>query len=394
MGIQLCRLKVKNYRGINETEVLIPKTGVFFGDFLMGKTSIFEALSLALGVNYWVDELNIDSFYRGMVNFEEFVESEQIMIRLLLTGFDNKEHFEKFIGPGNEMSLAYWDAEAKELSYDLPQKNHELAVEIVYVAKMGGSEVLNKRYLARKDSKDLIDGDELPYDKNLAEALGFFYIPFRSSNNRKWLEKSLHESHYEIDQWKERAKSYLNVFQETHREMEDFMNQIDKRRSQKVSDNELSEDIIKFVSKQVFKVSNASMKGSVQHVTSDELLNSFRSVVDAAGFRDLLQIIGANSYNFQGKCVLSGVIKDVLDRIEQKKPCVLFLDEPEAFFEKTFFWEKLVNLVKKDDNMNIVMATHNREIVNFFSEGSRVYIHNVFGNIAVLDEVLFNGLYQ
>ncbi len=394
MGVHIRKLKVKNYRGISETETLIPQTGVFFGDYLMGKTSVFEAISLALGVNYWISDISIDSFYRGMINFEEFVESEQITISLILSGFESEDHFNEYIGSGYENSLAFWDAKSKEITFSKPSCESEFAVELVFTAKMEGDQVVKKRFLATGPSSEDMNGAEPSYDKDLASLIGFFYIPFRTSNNRKWLEKDLHETLYEVDQWKEKAKDYLNAFQESHQEMVSFMDQIETLRKENKDEQSLSEDVVKFVSNQVAKLNNTSIERDVKHTSKSELLGSFRHIVEKAGLKELLQIIGANSYSLQGKCILSGLINDVVDRVEKGKPCILFLDEPESFFEETFFWKSFVELIEKEKCIDLVIATHDKVIVELFPEDERVYIHNVFGNIAVLDKVLFNGLYQ
>jgi predicted ATP-dependent endonuclease of OLD family len=394
MNINIRKIKIKNYRGINETTVDLPKKGVLFGDFLMGKTSIFEAISLALGVNYWISDLTIDSFYRGMINFEEFVESESIAIRLTLSGFENKLEFEQIFGKASLSSLGTWDENNKELSFDQIQ-NRELAVDVIFMAQMKGDQVLHRRFLATAQSEETYDGTEPDCKVNVGELIGFFYVPLRTSNNRKWLEKHLHEATYEVDQWKNRAKDYLNVFQESHDAMMSFMDQLDQKRKGNTNEKELSIQVAEFVGGQIKKVSQPFMKSDANaYASPKDILHSFRSLVDNSSFKQLLQIIGANSYNIQGVCILSGLIEQILDRIEKNLPCLLLIDEPEAFFEESFFWKRLVHLVNETPNIKIIIATHARDIVDLFPTDKRVYIHNVFGNVAVIDEVLFNGLYQ
>lgn len=49
--MRACRVKITNFRGIQSATVLLPKHGVLIGDNNTGKTTIFEALDLVLGVD-------------------------------------------------------------------------------------------------------------------------------------------------------------------------------------------------------------------------------------------------------------------------------------------------------------------------------------------------------
>ncbi|TXL69871.1 DUF2813 domain-containing protein [Vineibacter terrae] len=47
--MRVCRLSIKNFRGVKSATVLLPKHGVLIGDNNTGKTTLLEALDLALG---------------------------------------------------------------------------------------------------------------------------------------------------------------------------------------------------------------------------------------------------------------------------------------------------------------------------------------------------------
>jgi putative ATP-dependent endonuclease of OLD family len=47
--MQICRLKIKNFRGIKDAAILLPKHSVMLGDNNTGKTTILEAIDLVLG---------------------------------------------------------------------------------------------------------------------------------------------------------------------------------------------------------------------------------------------------------------------------------------------------------------------------------------------------------
>lgn len=65
--MRACRLRITNFRGVQSATLLLPKHGVLIGDNNTGKTTIFEALDLVLGVDRLNHQPPIDEhdFFRG-----------------------------------------------------------------------------------------------------------------------------------------------------------------------------------------------------------------------------------------------------------------------------------------------------------------------------------------
>ena len=65
--MRACRLSIRNFRGIQSATLLLPKHGVLIGDNNTGKTTVFEALDLVLGVDRLNRQPAVDEhdFYRG-----------------------------------------------------------------------------------------------------------------------------------------------------------------------------------------------------------------------------------------------------------------------------------------------------------------------------------------
>ena len=65
--MRACRVKITNFRGIQSATLLLPKHGVLIGDNNTGKTTIFEALDLVLGVDRLNRQPAVDEhdFFRG-----------------------------------------------------------------------------------------------------------------------------------------------------------------------------------------------------------------------------------------------------------------------------------------------------------------------------------------
>ncbi|MGQ8630252.1 ATP-dependent nuclease [Agrobacterium sp. DKPNP3] len=66
--MRVTRLSIRNFRGVREATLLLPRHGVFIGDNNTGKTTILEALDLVLGPDRLNRQPPIDEhdFYRGI----------------------------------------------------------------------------------------------------------------------------------------------------------------------------------------------------------------------------------------------------------------------------------------------------------------------------------------
>lgn len=65
--MRACRIDIKHFRGINRATILLPRHGVLTGDNNTGKTTILEALDLALGPDRLNRQAPVDEhdFFRG-----------------------------------------------------------------------------------------------------------------------------------------------------------------------------------------------------------------------------------------------------------------------------------------------------------------------------------------
>ena len=65
--LKVCRLNIKNFRGIKTAAVLLPRHAVLIGDNNTGKTTLLEALDLVLGPDRLNRQPPIDEhdFFQG-----------------------------------------------------------------------------------------------------------------------------------------------------------------------------------------------------------------------------------------------------------------------------------------------------------------------------------------
>ena len=65
--MRAARILIKNFRGIDHAELLLPRHGVLIGDNNTGKTTVLEALDLALGPDRLnrIPPIDEHDFFRG-----------------------------------------------------------------------------------------------------------------------------------------------------------------------------------------------------------------------------------------------------------------------------------------------------------------------------------------
>lgn len=135
--MKVTRLKIRNFRGIHEANIVFPKHVVLIGDNNTGKSTIFEALDLALGPdrinrNPVIDE---HDFYEGKYVADAVGgEKPLIQIEVTITDLSNeqKSHFQDY--------LEWWDLNKEELHISPPPStvdpnNIDSAVRISFIGE-------------------------------------------------------------------------------------------------------------------------------------------------------------------------------------------------------------------------------------------------------------------
>lgn len=77
--MRAARIKIKNFRGVEQATLILPNHGVFIGDNNTGKTTILEALDLVLGPDRLNRRPPIDEhdFFRGLYTFSTNVDMSE-----------------------------------------------------------------------------------------------------------------------------------------------------------------------------------------------------------------------------------------------------------------------------------------------------------------------------
>jgi len=117
--MRVARLSIKNYRGIKNSTLLLPKHGVLIGDNNTGKTTVLEALDLVLGPDRLNRQPPIDEhdFFQGAYwhDSEEEAEQAQPQIEIEATVTDLSDEQKAKFGD----FIEFWDSLLDDF-YDAP----------------------------------------------------------------------------------------------------------------------------------------------------------------------------------------------------------------------------------------------------------------------------------
>jgi putative ATP-dependent endonuclease of OLD family len=123
-------VKIENFRGIKRAEIALGTTALLLGDNNSGKTTILEAIELALGPDRLYRRPPIDEhdFHAG-----KYLD-EEISIEVTLTGL-SEELQSKF-----RANLEYWDATRNAVLGSVPTGDPEFCVRILFTGRYDSEE--------------------------------------------------------------------------------------------------------------------------------------------------------------------------------------------------------------------------------------------------------------
>ncbi|MBB3313428.1 putative ATP-dependent endonuclease of OLD family [Rhizobium sp. BK196] len=102
--VRIARVHIENFRGIREAEVHFSGTSVLLGDNNTGKSTVFEAIELAIGADRLARTQAIDEhdFYGGDYLPVEGVPQKHVAVEVVIAGLD-EQHCTKF-----RNNLEFW----------------------------------------------------------------------------------------------------------------------------------------------------------------------------------------------------------------------------------------------------------------------------------------------
>jgi len=175
--MKVSKLKIKNFRGIKSAELLFPDHVVLIGDNNTGKSTIFEAIDLALGPHRLNSHPVIDEhdFYNGeYLSKDDTIPAPKILIETTITDLstEQRRHFKDYI--------EYWCEDAKSMhtspppsSVDTDTKKAALRISFIGEYDPEEDDFVGKTFYSRSIEES---DTPIPFLKKDKQRCGFLYL--------------------------------------------------------------------------------------------------------------------------------------------------------------------------------------------------------------------------
>lgn len=179
--MRICQIQLRNFRGVKEGSIVLPKHAVLLGANNAGKSTIVEALALLFGREKMVRPLSDWDFFGGRPT----TDSRFYIIGTVtdFPGNDPSAAPDWFIGD-NAARPVWWHDQTSTLSPDVdPPAETLLATQLAFAARYDEEtcEFEKVRYFYYGESDPFTDG-YAPTPSRLLRDIGLFLL----SSNREW----------------------------------------------------------------------------------------------------------------------------------------------------------------------------------------------------------------
>lgn len=173
--MKLARLRIQNFRGIKEATLFFPDRAVLVGDNNVGKSTVFEAIDLALGPDRLSRRPKIDEHDFHLGDYLTPVEQprREVRVEAVVTAL-NEEQQNQF---GDE--IEWWNTATNELQdapvegIDSPDVLASIRITFVGYYDLEDDDFAGDTYFART----LEDGGSpVPFTKKQKQFCGFLYL--------------------------------------------------------------------------------------------------------------------------------------------------------------------------------------------------------------------------
>ena len=173
--MKLARLRIQNFRGIKEANLFFPDQVVLVGDNNVGKSTVFEAIDLALGPDRLGRRPKIDEhdFHLGDYLTPTDQPRKEVRVEVVVTALSEEQqnHFGDEIEWWNVSTKAFQDAPVEGI--DSPDVLSSIRVTFVGYYDPEDDDFAGDTYFARS----LEDGGTpAPFTKKQKQSCGFLYL--------------------------------------------------------------------------------------------------------------------------------------------------------------------------------------------------------------------------
>ena len=340
--MRIAKVSIKNFRGIKSAEIILPQHGVIIGDNNTGKTTILEALDLALGPDRLnrippVDEHDFfnniyylhdeeESNPENITDNDPTIEVEVIIINL---NSDQRARFGSFI--------EFWNTESKtlhssEVPTDIDSKQITEAIRVTFKGSYSIEEddFEGKTYFARSIEES---DHPQPYTKKDKQVCGFLYLrSLRTGARALSLERgSLLDIVLRIKEV--RPRIWESAISE--------LSEISIASSPDLGISPILESINKALKKYVPKEWGLDPHLKVSNLTRENLRKTITAFIDTGNGKH------ATPFYRQGTGTINMLVLALLTQIAEEKQNVIFaMEEPETAIPP-YSQKRIVHEVKK-----------------------------------------------
>ena len=180
--MRIAHVEIHNFRGIRHAEIALPKHGVIFGPNNIGKTSIAEALAIALGREQMAPMLSDWDFFGGRPK-----PDSRFTIIVTISDFGENatpDDFREWFRGESAAQPIWWSETTRTLNFsaDCPP-GYELATQIAFCARYDDEECefYTERFFYSGECDPFIT-TQCHVPNRILQDLGVFLLP----GNRQW----------------------------------------------------------------------------------------------------------------------------------------------------------------------------------------------------------------
>jgi putative ATP-dependent endonuclease of the OLD family len=359
--MKISNLKIQNFRGIKSTDLLFPDHVVLIGDNNTGKSTIFEALDLALGPDRLNRRSVVDEhdFYNGnYLAAEEGEEAPKIEIEVTVIGLNTEQqiHFKDYI--------EWWCNAKQEMHTAGPpetvdNKTTEPALRVSFFGEYDPEEddFTGSTYFTRSLAESVVPQ---PFKKKDKHKCGFLYLrSLRTGSRALSLESgSLLDIILRIKEI--RPQMWESTITE--------LNKFDVATDPTIGISGVLESIEKAIKKYVPREWGVSPHLKVSNLTREHLRKVITAFI-ATGEGD-----HAAPFYRQGTGTINILVLAMLSQIAEDKQNVIFaMEEPETAIPP-YTQKRIVHEIKKLSAQSF-FTSHSPYILEEFELEETVVLH-------------------